>query len=197
MVTIRCPAQVSEPTTKQISNHLFTHLPLKYCIRGCHLWLNKCIWGWSTVHTSPPQRLHTRMLFLIEWINVQSDGSRSTWYLNEHGASMKPFDENSQKHGESYDHFSNLNHQVVYSPFSPSKIAYDGQLPFLIEQVNKNILQCTFISFGDWMSIWRTWSLMRMVINKKIPLLPKIKRTQAYAFLFFDERGLKRCQQTP
>ncbi|GKA42861.1 hypothetical protein Tco_0735521 [Tanacetum coccineum] len=38
---------------------------------------------------------------------------------------------------------------------------------------------------------------MRMIKNKKISLLLKIKRTEAYTFLLFKERGLKRCQQTP
>ena len=58
---------------------------------------------------------------------------------------MKPFDESSQKQEYSSDHYSNLNHHAVYSPFSPSKIACDDQLPFLIDRVNKNILQYTFI----------------------------------------------------
>ncbi|GKD22737.1 hypothetical protein Tco_1224440 [Tanacetum coccineum] len=36
-----------------------------------------------------------------------------------------------------------------------------------------------------------------MVKHKKISLLPKIKRTEAYTFLLFEKRGLKCCLQTP
>ena len=38
---------------------------------------------------------------------------------------------------------------------------------------------------------------MKMVRNKKISLLPKIKRTETYTFLFYEERGLKCYLQTP
>lgn len=50
----------------------------------------------------------------------------------------------------------------------------------------------------DGTNMGKAWSLlMRMVINKKISLLPKIRRTETYTFLFFEERGLKCYLQTP
>ena len=80
--------------SSEIKQHgVNTHIsPSKIAYEVCHFWLSQWIIVqliMQFIHTSPPQKLHTRMPFLIESVNKNT-----------------------------------VNH-VDYSPFSPSKIAYE------------------------------------------------------------------------
>ena len=115
-----------------INQHaVYSHFsPSKIASEVCHFWLSKWIRIQSIkyfIHTSPPQKLHTRLPFFIEhvnkntlnhvvyslfspskiaydvchfwmsmWIKIRAKMSRSTWWLNEHGESMKHVVENGQ-----------------------------------------------------------------------------------------------------